>query len=108
MRIFWIFTILLVFIEYSVAYRRFRFLNTRMSSTKDHNLSSIPEKVISCETTGSCRSTRMEFKNELNAYRERNNATGVGRPKDYLETLASQKNSIKKSYSPFKKVSRSS
>jgi hypothetical protein len=64
-------------------------------------------KVISCETTGSCGSTRRAYKQELNRLREEKRKEGVS-PEDagsYVEMLSGGRPdpSTKKSYSPFKK-----
>ena len=61
-------------------------------------------QALTCETTGSCRSTRAALKQELEAQRQ---ARALSRPADYLESLAGAGASktgpeTRKSYSPFR------
>lgn len=57
-----------------------------------------PAKVINCETEGSCRTTRVAYKKELEEQRQRKRAEGADFEQNYLVDGAPPP---RKSYSPF-------
>lgn len=59
--------------------------------------------VVSCETTGSCGSTRRAFKQELNDIRDQKRLENRPVEDDYLDMISGNKAAAKASYSPFKK-----
>lgn len=67
------------------------------------NASDLKGTVVSCETTGSCGSTRRAFKQELNDLRDQKRLENRPVEDDYLDMISGNKAAAKKSYSPFKK-----
>lgn len=59
--------------------------------------------VVSCETTGSCGSTRRAFKQELNDIRDQKRLENRPVEDDYMDMISGNKAAAKASYSPFKK-----
>lgn len=76
---------------------------TSGSSPPVSNGSDLKGTVVSCETTGSCGSTRRAFKQELNDLRDQKRLENRPVEDDYLDMISGNKAAAKKSYSPFKK-----
>ena len=58
-------------------------------------------EVISCETTGSCRETRVAYKQQLERQRQEKRAAGINFEDDYAGKLSGGKPPPGKKFSPF-------
>ena len=58
-------------------------------------------EVISCETTGSCRETRVAYKQQLEKQRQEKRAAGIDFENDYASKLSGGKPPTGKKFSPF-------
>ena len=76
---------------------------TNDSSSPALDASDMKGIVVSCETTGSCGSTRRAFKQELNDIRDQKRLENRPEEDDYLDMISGNKAAAKASYSPFKK-----
>ena len=76
---------------------------TNDSSSPVLDASDMKGIVVSCETTGSCGSTRRAFKQELNDIRDQKRLENRPVEDDYMDMISGNKAAAKASYSPFKK-----
>lgn len=76
---------------------------TSDSSSPELNASDLKGAVVSCETTGSCGSTRRAFKQELNDIRDQKRLENRPMEDNYLYMISGNKAAAKASYSPFKR-----
>lgn len=58
-------------------------------------------EAISCETTGSCRETRVAYKQQLEKQRQEKRAAGINFEDDYASKLSGGKPPPGKKFSPF-------
>jgi hypothetical protein len=74
-----------------------------LGETSNANDLEMKGKEISCETTGSCKTIRSAYKQELKEQREKKRHSNVPTEENYLDLISGNKAIVKKDYSPFKK-----